>query len=52
MGERNKEKKLTSVSSMAVGKSNMKMLDAFRTMLKQRGYSEKAVKEIWKWYDS
>jgi hypothetical protein len=24
---------------------------AFRNLLKQRGYSKKAVKEVWKWYD-
>jgi len=24
---------------------------AFRSLLKQKRYSRKAVKEIWKWYD-
>jgi len=29
----------------------MKPIPTFRSALKHRGYSEKAIKEIWKWYD-
>ena len=52
MGERSNKKKFTSVSNSIGGGPEMKPPVAFRTLLKQRGYSDKAVKEIWKWYDS
>jgi hypothetical protein len=29
----------------------MKPIPQFRISLKQRGYSEKVIDEIWKWYD-
>jgi len=32
-------------------KFEMKAPIAFRALLKHKGYSSKAVKEIWKWYD-
>jgi len=31
--------------------AKLKIPLAFRFMLKQVGYSDKAIKEIWKWYD-
>lgn len=36
---------------MSDGESKMKTSFAFGVLLKQRGYSSKAIKEIWKWYD-
>ena len=29
----------------------MKPIPSFRILLKKNGYSDKIVKEIWKWYD-
>jgi hypothetical protein len=29
----------------------MKAKNSFNTLLKQRGYSEKAIEKLWKWYD-
>jgi len=29
----------------------MKAKKSFSELLKQRGYSEKAIEELWKWYD-
>jgi hypothetical protein len=29
----------------------MKLDQSFEILLKQRGFSEKAIKELWKWYD-
>jgi len=29
----------------------MKAPSAFKFLLKQKGYSNKAIKEIWKWYN-
>jgi hypothetical protein len=29
----------------------MKAPIAFKVLLKQKGYSSEAIKEIWKWYD-
>jgi hypothetical protein len=29
----------------------MKPVVLFEKMLKRKGYSKKAIKEIWKWYD-
>jgi hypothetical protein len=31
--------------------SQMKPISSFVWMLKRKGYSEKAIREIWKWYD-
>jgi len=31
--------------------SKIETFSAFRTLLKQYGYSEEAIKEIWKWYN-
>lgn len=29
----------------------MKPIPSFTNILKRKGYSKKAIKEIWKWYD-
>jgi hypothetical protein len=29
----------------------MKAKNSFNVLLKQRGYSEKAIEKLWKWYD-
>lgn len=29
----------------------MKSKDSFNSLLKQRGYSDKAIEQLWKWYD-
>jgi hypothetical protein len=29
----------------------MKATSSFRLMLKNKGYSEKAIEQLWKWYD-
>jgi len=51
MGERNKKKAFTSSSNRIDDESEETMPATFRTLLKRRGYSEKAIEEIWKWYD-
>lgn len=33
------------------GRSKMEIPVDLRKLLKQRGYSDEAIKEIWKWYD-
>lgn len=40
-----------SVSNRVGDESKMNPPSAFRTLLTRRGYSDKAIKEIWKWYD-
>jgi len=34
-----------------IGDSVLKEPITFKFMLKQKGYSDRAVEEIWKWYD-
>jgi hypothetical protein len=29
----------------------MKAKESFTILMKQRGYSEKAIEQLWKWYD-
>lgn len=36
---------------MVGDESGMRTPSSFRALLKQRGYSDKAIKEIWRWYD-
>jgi len=40
-----------SVSNRIGDESKMDPPSTFRTLLKCRGYSDKAIKQIWKWYD-
>jgi len=38
-------------SEVIGGHCEMETPTAFKTVLKQKGYSDNAIKEIWKWYD-
>ena len=40
-----------SVPDRVGDESEVNPPSAFRTLLTRRGYSDKAIKEIWKWYD-
>jgi hypothetical protein len=40
-----------SFSRGVIGDPRMKTPSSLKCLLKQHGYSEKSVEEIWKWYD-
>ena len=50
-GEFGEGKVIGSVSNGIGDESTMNPPSTFRTLLKRRGYSDEAIKEIWKWYD-
>jgi len=48
----NSEHLISLVTENSEGLSiRMKPPSSFTNLLKQRGYSQKTVREIWKWYD-
>jgi hypothetical protein len=51
MDARSKGKRFKGGLTGVGGRSEMEIPVDLRKMLKQRGYSDEAIKEIWKWYD-
>jgi hypothetical protein len=51
MDTRSERKRFKGSLTGVDGRAEMEIPVDLRKLLKQRGYSDEAIKEIWKWYD-